>query len=127
MTRLVNTNPELFENPTLGEANPTVFLDEQEQQNIEDKAARFEKREPSVARREVRYPTLPPSGTVPSSVRPVVNLVSPDEVINFGPTKENVTHDELPQPQISYTEDAETETEEDYQIKSLQDEEDDAS
>lgn len=77
--RLSKTNPELFENPTLGEASPTVFLDEQEIQNIEDKAARFEKREPSVARREVRYPTFMPSGSVPSSIKPVVNMVSPDE------------------------------------------------
>jgi hypothetical protein len=81
--RLSQTNPELFSNPTLGEANPTVFLDEQEKQAIEDKAARFEKREPSVARREVRYPTLMPSSSVPSSVQPVINMVSPDEDSSF--------------------------------------------
>ena len=81
--RLVNTNPDLFKNPTLGEANPTVFLDEVELQNIEDKAARFEKREPSVARRAVRYPTYMPSGSVPSSVKPEVNMVSPDEDESF--------------------------------------------
>lgn len=113
MTRLVNTNPELFQNPTLGEANPTVFLDEQEQQNIEDKAARFEKREPSVARREVRYPTLMPSGTVPSSVKPVINMVSMDEVAN-------TTEEEDVPPQVSYTPDAETEEDETYGLPSLQ-------
>jgi hypothetical protein len=112
MTRLVNTNPELFENKTLGEANPTVFLDEQELQNIEDKAARFEKREPSVARREIRYPTLMPSGTVPSSVKPVINMVSMDEVANT--TKE----EDVP-PQVSYTESV-TEEDETYGLPSLQ-------
>lgn len=79
MARLVDTNPELFENPTLGEASPTRFLEEVEAQKVEDWQARIEKREPGVAVREVRYPSLMPSHTVPSTVAPVVNIVSPEE------------------------------------------------
>lgn len=91
--RLSQTNPELFKNPTLGEANPTVFLDEVEKQNIEDKAARFERREPAIARREVRYPTLMPSHTVPSSAVPVVNMISPDEYMQANENPEPVVID----------------------------------
>jgi hypothetical protein len=82
MPRLVTTNPELFENPTLGEANPLPFLEEVEAQRVEDRNARFEKREPGIAVRDVRYPALPPSGTVPSTVANTVTIVSPDE--DFG-------------------------------------------
>jgi hypothetical protein len=78
MERLIKTNPELFENPTLGEANPTTFLEEVELQKNEDRSARLEGREqPLIARREIRYPTVMPSGTVPSSIQPVVNMVEP--------------------------------------------------
>lgn len=79
--RLVKSNPELFKNPTLGEANPTTFLEEVELQSNEDRAARVEKREPSVARRKVRYPSYMPSGSVPSSVKPEVELIHPDSVV----------------------------------------------
>lgn len=78
MARLVNTNPELFKNPTLGEANPTTFLDEEVAQNIEDKQARRDKREPLIARREVRYPVYAPAHAVPSSTQDVVNMHNPD-------------------------------------------------
>lgn len=78
MARLSQTNPELFTNPTLGEANPTTFLDEEVAQNIEDKQARRDKREPLVAKREVRYPVWAPATAVPSSVGDVVNLHDPD-------------------------------------------------
>lgn len=77
--RLSQSNPELFENPTLGEASPTRFLDEVELQKIEDRQARIDKREPAIARREVRYPTMTPSHSVPSSIKDEVKLISPDK------------------------------------------------
>jgi len=78
MARLVNTNPKLFTNPTLGEANPTTFLDEEALQTIEDKAARMDKREPLVAKREIRYPVFAPAQAVPSTTQDVVNMHDPD-------------------------------------------------
>lgn len=78
MARLVNTNPELFKNPTLGEANPTTFLDEEVAQKVEDKQARLDKREPLNARREVRYPTYAPAHAVPSATQDVINMHDPD-------------------------------------------------
>lgn len=79
MPRLVDTNPELFENPTLGEASPVPFLEEVEAQRVEDRQARIDKREPGVAVRDVRYPTLAPSNTVPSTVANTVTIVDPDD------------------------------------------------
>ncbi|MFE1145201.1 hypothetical protein [Streptomyces rochei] len=76
--RLVDSNPELFTNPTLGEANPTTFLDEEVAQTVEDKQARRDKREPLIARREVRYPTYAPAQAVPSSTQDVVNMHDPN-------------------------------------------------
>lgn len=89
MARLVDTNPELFKNPTLGEANPTTFLDEEVAQKIEDKQARRDKREPLIARREVRYPVYAPAHAVPSTTQDVVNMldVNTDAVEVQGPGK----------------------------------------
>lgn len=77
MTTLPKSHPELFENETLGEAVTNRFLDEVELQEAENRSANAEGREPLIAQREVRYPTMTPSGSVPSSVADVVNLVEP--------------------------------------------------
>jgi hypothetical protein len=75
MTTLPKSHPELFSNPTLGEAVTNRFLDEVELQEAEDRSARAQNREPLIARREVRYPSETPSGSVHSNVHDVVNLV----------------------------------------------------
>lgn len=89
MGRLVKSNPELFTNPTLGEANPTTFLDEEVAQIVEDKQARMDQREPLIARREVRYPVYAPAQAVPSATQDVVNMVDPgtSDVNTQGPGK----------------------------------------
>lgn len=70
MERLSESNPELFENERLGEASPLPFLDQMELQKQEDYSARIEGRTPRVVIAEDRFPHLPPSGTVPSSIAP---------------------------------------------------------
>lgn len=67
MARLSETNPELFENPTLGEATTTPFLDQIEAQQKEDFNARHEGREPRTVVALNRIPgKFTPSGSVPS-------------------------------------------------------------
>jgi len=75
VTTLPKSHPELFANPTLGEAVTNRFLDEVELQENENRSAKAEGREPLIAQREVRYPTETPSGSVHSNVHDVVNLV----------------------------------------------------
>lgn len=67
MARLSQTNPELFDNETLGEATTTPFLDQVEAQKVEDFNARYEGREPRNVVAIGRIPgKFKPSGSVPS-------------------------------------------------------------
>lgn len=68
MARLSQTNPELFENPTLGEATTAPFLDQVEAQKREDFNARHAGREPRTVVALNRIPgKFKPSGSVPSN------------------------------------------------------------
>lgn len=53
---MVDLDPEIWKNKTLGNAATNGFLDEQEAQAIENAAAKREGREPLIARRLHRYP-----------------------------------------------------------------------
>lgn len=67
MARLSQTNPELFDNETLGEATTTPFLDQVEAQKVEDFNARHEGRDPRTVVAVNRIPgKFKPSGSVPS-------------------------------------------------------------
>lgn len=72
---MVDVNPEIWDNETLGEAVDNQFLDEVEAQSKEDRAARREGRAPREVQREVRFPTMMPSGSVPSSVSDKLKFV----------------------------------------------------
>lgn len=82
MARLGSTHPELFANPTLGEAVPNVFLDEEVLQAKEDWQARLGGGTPRIARRKVRYPVYMPSGTVPSNIKDEIRLVDPVDLMS---------------------------------------------
>lgn len=84
---MVDVNPEIWENPTLGEAVDNQFLDEVEAQSKEDRAARREGRAPREVQREVRYPTMTPSGSVPSSVSDKLTFVKSGEETSTKSTK----------------------------------------
>lgn len=75
MSRLSSTNPELFENETLGDATTSPFLDQVEAQKKEDFNARLEGREPRIVVAEERYPHFMPSGSVPSDVQPKLSYL----------------------------------------------------
>lgn len=70
---MVDVDPRIWDNPTLGEAVNLPFLDELEAQQMEDHAARVEGRAP---RRVVHYPRKPeyPPGeeTVDSNIQQIV-------------------------------------------------------
>ena len=68
MARLSQTNPELFENKTLGTATTAPFLDQVEAQQREDFNARYDGREPRNVVALNRIPgKFKPSGSVASS------------------------------------------------------------
>lgn len=79
MSRLSQTNPELFANPTLGAATVTPFLDQVEEQKKEDFNARIAGKEPRTVIAEDRYPHFMGAGTVPSNVQPKLSYIEPDE------------------------------------------------
>jgi hypothetical protein len=69
-------DPEIWDNPTLGAAAPNVNLDVVERQAIEDRAAKFEDREPREIVNDNNYPGWTPdvnerTGTVPSNYQTV--------------------------------------------------------
>lgn len=69
-------DPEIWDNPTLGAAAPNVNLDVVERQAIEDRAAKFEDREPREIVNDNNYPGWVPevnerTGTVPSNYQTV--------------------------------------------------------
>lgn len=80
MSRLVDTNPELFENPTLGEATTNPFLDQVEEQRLEDRNARAKGREPRVVIAEGRFPKFISADSVPSSVKPELVYIDSSEL-----------------------------------------------
>jgi hypothetical protein len=71
-------DPKIWENPTLGSATNTPFLDVLEAQELENRRAAAEGREPMVAEREIVYPDYIASGSVPSDIQPI-KLVPVDE------------------------------------------------
>lgn len=80
MSRLSATNPELFENKTLGAATVTPFLDQVEEQKKEDFNARIAGREPRTVIAEDRYPHFMDANTVPSDVQPKLSYIDPNDV-----------------------------------------------
>lgn len=68
---MVDVNPEIFNNPTLGAAANGTFLDVEEAQYVENRAAKVEGREPRIATREESYP-----GFVPQEVTSLYDNVS---------------------------------------------------
>lgn len=72
---MVDVNPEIWKNQTLGEAVDNQFLDEVEAQSKENRAARREGRPPREVQRVVRYPQMTPSGSVPSNIQDELKFV----------------------------------------------------
>lgn len=73
---MTDLNPEIWDNPTLGAAAPNENLDRLEKQQIEDRAAKFEDREPREVVVDNTYPGWTPevserTGTVPSNYQTV--------------------------------------------------------
>lgn len=97
---MTDLNPAIWKNKTLGAAAPNVSLEELELQKTEDRNARYEGREPRIAVREVNYPVMTPSGSVPSSVSNVIKLVDASEIVNPSSEEEDlfspVTFDDDP-------------------------------
>ncbi|MFF5977071.1 hypothetical protein ACFY7C_36825 [Streptomyces sp. NPDC012769] len=81
MTRLSQTNPELFENPTLGSATTSAFLDQEEAQRVEDYNARIDGREPMTVIAVDRYPKFMEPGSQPSDVRDKLEYVDPNSPV----------------------------------------------
>ena len=69
---MVDVDPEIFNNPTLGAAANGVFLDVMEAQQAENRAAAIEGREPELVHREGRYPGYMPEN--PSSYHSDVTI-----------------------------------------------------
>lgn len=86
MARLSETNPELFENPTLGEATTSPFLDQVEEQKKEDFNARHEGREPRTVLALNRIPgKFIPSESVPSDYSEQLAYEGEDSLIGEAP------------------------------------------
>jgi hypothetical protein len=73
---MTDLDPEIWDNPTLGAAAPNENLDRLERQQIEDRAAKFEDREPREIVVENNYPGWTPevnerTGTIPSNYQTV--------------------------------------------------------
>lgn len=90
---MVDVDPRIWDNPTLGEAVNLPFLDELEAQQMEDHAARVEGRKP---RRVVHYPRkpeyLPGETTIDSNIQQIVYVDVdgdgiPDPVVVVAPKK----------------------------------------
>lgn len=98
---MVDVDPKIWDNPTLGEATNNLFLDEVEAQAKEDRAARREGRTPETIQREVRYPTMPPSGSVPSSVSDKLVVISKGE--EESPVEKTETEAKTEEPKAKTT------------------------
>lgn len=72
---MVDLNPEIWNNPTLGDAATSGFADEEALQRVEDRAAKAEGREPWIARRISRDPNSP--DTIVSSYDDGMRLIDP--------------------------------------------------
>lgn len=81
---MTDLDPEIWKNPTLGAAGSGPFLPEIEKQVAEDRNAKAEGREPVTVEYIHRYPTMPPSHTIPSTVDEFVyHEPSPVDEFNF--------------------------------------------
>jgi hypothetical protein len=78
---MVDLNPEIWDNPTLGEAATNGFADEKELQAIEDAAAKREGREPWIAKRLHRYPGSQNDVSIESSYDDGMRLVDPSTLL----------------------------------------------
>jgi hypothetical protein len=90
---MVDLDPEIWNNKTLGEAATNGFADEEELQAIEDAAAKRENREPWIARRLHRYPGSAGDISIENSYDNGMRLVdpaelTPEEVVEFIETEE---------------------------------------
>lgn len=82
---MVDLDPEIWNNKTLGSAATNGFADEMELQATEDAAAAREGREPWIARRIHRYPGSQNHVSIESSYDDGMRLVDPaTEQDNFG-------------------------------------------
>lgn len=95
MARLSQTNPELYENKTLGGACTSPFLDQVEKQNKEDFNARQEGREPRTVVALNRHPQFMGAETVPSDTKP--ELAYADEIEDGSLEKEFPKQENLPE------------------------------
>ena len=79
---MVDLNPEIWDNPTLGAAATNGFLDEDAAQKIENEAAAREGREPLIAQRLHGYPGSREKVQIESSYDDGMRWVEPvsDEV-----------------------------------------------
>lgn len=87
---MVDNDPAIWNNPTLGSAANNVSLEQVELQVRENERARKEEREPLTAVRmeEATYPQFAPAGSVPSDKVNAV-LVDPSET-STEPVVENI-------------------------------------
>lgn len=87
---MVDVNPEIWENKTLGEAAHNERLDRLEKQQHEDRSARLENREAREVVVENTYPGWTPpvqdrTGTVPSNYTPVHFAdENPNDIVQTG-------------------------------------------
>lgn len=76
---MTDLDPRIWDNPTLGAAANGVFLDVVEAQQIENRRAEIEGREPLIAIRDDRYPGFPSHDHIKGMVESItdVRLVEP--------------------------------------------------
>lgn len=78
---MVDLNPEIWNNPTLGDAATNGFADEEALQAVEDAAAKREGREPWIARRLHRYPNAANDVSIENSYDDGMRLVDPSTLL----------------------------------------------
>jgi hypothetical protein len=114
--KMTDLDPEIFDNPTLGAAAPNVNLDQVTAQEIENRAAKFEKREPREIVVENNYPGYKPevspvTGTVSSNYQTVhfADEQQADIPVDSGPENETaggISESDPGAPEVSTPEDS---------------------
>lgn len=92
---LSRSNPELFENKTLGEATTSPFLDQVQEQQKEDFNARQEGREARTVVAVDRYPKFMDANTVPSDSQPKLKFSNGDPINYAAPVDETDENDDF--------------------------------
>lgn len=80
---MTDLNPEIWDNPTLGDAATNGFADEKALQEVENAAAMREGREPWIAQRLHRYPGSHNDVSVESSYDDGMRLIDPATLAEF--------------------------------------------